>query len=44
MPNQNYKKKKKKKHGTQVHGARVPFKLHGTYKNKKLHGNATIRL
>ena len=44
MPNQNLKIKNKKMHGTQVHGARVPFKLHGTYKNKKLHGNATIRL
>ena len=29
--------KKKKMDGTQV-----PFKLHGTYKNKKLHENAAI--
>ena len=38
-------KKKKKLHGAQVHGAQVPFKFHGTYKNKKkkkLHENAVI--
>ena len=42
MPDQNLFKKKKKK----LHGAQVPFKFHGTYKNKKkkkkLHENAVI--
>ena len=42
MPDQNLLKKKI--HGTRVHGSRVPFKLHGTYKNKKLHENADIGL
>ena len=46
MPDQNLFKKKKKLHGAQVHGAQVPFKFHGTYKNKKkkkkLHENAVI--
>ena len=29
-------------HGTQVQGARVPFKLHESYRNKKLHESAAI--
>ena len=29
----------------ELHGAQVPFKLHGTYKNKKkMHENAAIGL
>ena len=32
MPDQTYKKKM---HGTQVPRARVPFKLHESYRNKK---------
>ena len=31
-------------HGTRVQGTRVPFKLHETYRNKKLHENVAIGL